>query len=255
MFQSLVNRILAPLDLALIRAKYLHLTQGPITITLECHSFAVDEQHIPFWRAFENGSWEPDTRALLRSELKPSDVFWDCGAWLGPFTLYASQICRQVYSFEPDPIACSVLLGNVTRNRLPVRVFNLALSDRNGIGAMSSFAGELGDSQSSLLRGTGVPVTTITPSSAMDVLSLEPPTFLKMDIEGAEFAVIPAMRNLLQQYRPTLHLSTHAQFLPESERQEKIRGLLSALEGVYDVRDLKAEDGAVLLKPAMALAR
>jgi FkbM family methyltransferase len=255
--QSGVNRILRPLDLALIRARQLHLTQGPITIHLDGRPFLVDEIHFPFWRAFEAGKWDPETRALLKSELRPDDVYYDCGAWLGPTTLYASLFCRQVYAFEPDPIACRFLLENVTNNHLcNVRVFNLALSDHDGTATMSSFAGMLGDSQSSLLHHGGafqVPVTTVSIYTVLERMSCEPPTFIKMDIEGAEFAVVPSMREVLRRYRPRLYLSTHAPFLPESERIANIRELVCAMDGLYGPIDVPVDDfRAVLLKPAPA---
>src|SRR6185369_2336352 len=37
-----------------------------------------------------------------------------------------------------------------------------------------------------------------------------------MDIEGGEFSVLPTMLPYLRKHRPTLHLSLHPFFLPES---------------------------------------
>jgi len=45
--------------------------------------------------------------------------------------------------------------------------------------------------------------------------------FIKMDIEGGEVVVIPAMHDYLEEHKPLLHLSLHPAFLPEDEREEK----------------------------------
>ena len=53
--------------------------------------------------------------------------------------------------------------------------------------------------------------------------------FAKMDIEGAEFSVLPALVPWLREHRPVLYLSTHAPFLPEDERATALAQLADAL--------------------------
>ncbi len=251
------NRLLAPVHIKIVPAGFQEAL--PIEISLDGHTFRCDGIHQPFWRAFESGRWEPETRAILRDHLTADDVFYDCGAWLGPFTLYASTRCRQVYSFEPDPIACRFLLENITRNELSnVRAFNLAVSDGDGVGSMSSFAAGLGDSQSSLLRrhdGYACPVTTVSFETIVSRLSCEPPTFIKMDIEASEFVAIPGNRTWLERYRPTLLLSVHAPQLPSDTRELAVARLRDALDGLYPPFTVPLDDYAsYLLEPPRRVA-
>ena len=101
--------------------------------------------------------------------------------------------------------------------------------------------GHFGDSQSSLLhRGEGFscPITTVSFETILCRLSCQPPTFMKIDIEGSEFAVMPAMRPWLERYHPTLLLSVHAPFLPAETRELSMAGLRDALADLYPAFDI-----------------
>lgn len=73
--------------------------------------------HLTFWTLLQNGRWEPETFVILRRFLNHRSVYYDIGAWIGPTVLYASKISGTVCAFEPDPVAYSHFLQNVTNNR------------------------------------------------------------------------------------------------------------------------------------------
>ncbi len=64
-----------------------------------------------------------------------------------------------------------------------------------------------------------------------------PINVMKIDIEGSEFGLLPDIQPYLEEYRPALHLSTHAPYLPEAERAGAVGGLFDALEGYGTVDD------------------
>jgi hypothetical protein len=101
---------------------------------------------------------------------------------------------------------------------------------------MTSFGGSLGDSMTSLLNNS-------RDSNAGDVLALkwdafislsktEKIDFLKIDIEGGEFALLPTMRDYLSLYKPIVYLSTHAPFLDVELRREKMQQVIDVM-GMY----------------------
>lgn len=196
--------------------------------------YRCDPDHISFWSQVHSNSWEPQTFATLDRLLKPDTVYCDIGAWIGPTVLYAARRCHRVYCLEPDRIAYMYLLQNLKLNHLEnVLPFNMALSAKDELCRMASPRGKRGDSMTSLLRADGAGV--------MDVLCLRwqswlklvgRPQFscLKMDIEGGEFALLPAMAGYLATHAPRLILSLHPHLLPETERVAAMAKVVAALQ-------------------------
>jgi len=194
----------------------------------------VDPNHWRFWRKAAGGQWEPETLALLEERLAPDMVACDIGAWIGPTTIVAARHCRHVYCFEPDSTAYAELLHNLGLNRVAnVTPFNIALSATEGLRSLASFGGLPGDSRTSLLAA---------PDEASSVRALclswthwlalaRPPRvdFLKIDIEGGEFELVPSMASYLAAHRPLLLLSTHAPYLAPAARAAAMRALIAAL--------------------------
>ncbi len=198
-------------------------------------TFRCDPYHSPFWNGFQSQVWEPETLSILRRFLKPRSVYYDIGAWIGPTVLYASQLSETVLAFEPDPVAYRFLLENVTNNELTnVRTFNLAVAAADGVATIRSFRATLGDSMSSLLPGatgsSGWPVTTVSIDTLLNSLSCSAPDFMKIDIEGAEFELLPTLRHHLERWRPILYLSIHAPYIPGEERERKLQVLAESLD-------------------------
>lgn len=200
-----------------------------------------DPHNLTFWEAAAAETWEPESFARLRELLKPAHVFADLGAWIGPITLFAARRCRQVYAFEPDTTAYRYLAWNLELNGLDnVLPFNLGLTTEDGPRRIASFRDGMGDSQSSLLA----PDT----SDGRDAMFLrfdtwlqlvKPPAIdvMKIDVEGSEFGLLTDIQGYLEEHRPALHLSTHAPYLPESERRVAVDALFDALRGYAGCSD------------------
>jgi len=196
----------------------------------------VDPNHWRFWRKAARGLWEPDTLTLLERQLSPQMTVCDIGAWIGPTVLFAAQRCRHVYCFEPDSAAYGELLRNLQLNAARnVTPFNLALAASDGMRRLASFGGEPGDSQSSLLAPTGADEATqvacLSWTHWLDIAQPPRIDFLKMDIEGGEFELLPAMGAYLASQCPPLLLSTHAPYLAGAARAAAMRRLAEALRG------------------------
>jgi FkbM family methyltransferase len=135
---------------------------------------------------------------------QPGDVVWDIGAHAGATSYFFAQMVGsggKVYAFEPDELSHSYLLRNIElhqlQNVIPVKK---ALAESTGT-ARFSMDGTLG---AGLADFTQCPdkskfreVETISFTDACH--EYEPPTFVKMDVEGAEVAVIHGALSVLKE--------------------------------------------------------
>ncbi len=251
------NRVMKNLFTPVRKAYYRAVGHYPVTI--DGMRFKLDPYHSKFWKQLEQGHWEPHTFKVLTNFLHADSVYFDIGAWIGPTVIYAARKCKKVVCFEPDPVAYRYLRWNIELNDLRnVTSFSLALSDQPAIQQISSFRGELGDSMSSLISDSSgkqaVDVITLTWDGFLDFYGPQPIDFLKIDIEGGEFALLPAMRDYLAANKPIVYLSTHAPFLDPESRKDKMQQIIDVMS-IYskcfdqdlqpvDVTDLATEDAA-----------
>ncbi|WP_241525582.1 FkbM family methyltransferase [Pseudophaeobacter leonis] len=174
--------------------KMFYRARGYYAGSLNGHPFRLDPYHSKFWRKAASGSWEPETFAVLDAHLDKSHDYLDIGAWIGPTVLYGAARARRVYCFEPDPVAFRYLAWNLELNKVAnVSAFSAALSQGVGIARMASFGGEAGDSMTSLLNDGehGSDVITLGWEDFASSADLSRVSLVKMDIEGAEFDVLP----------------------------------------------------------------
>jgi FkbM family methyltransferase len=254
-----VNLALRPSGMKLVRASSIddHLARGHVDIALNGHTFKGDPRQAAFWTFYSKNGWEPETLAMLRRVLTPSSVYWDIGAWIGPTVLGAAPYCAAVYAFEPDPLAYASLAETVTKNAFPhVRTFNMAVTAVDGVARMRSFGTGLGDSMSSLLptasSEASCTVTTVSLDTLLTRLSCPPPDVLKIDIEGGEFELVPAIRTFLEQHRPTIYLSVHAPFLPADQRATALSRLAAAVDLPHYSCDAH-RDGSLIASCSLSL--
>jgi FkbM family methyltransferase len=194
-----------------------------------------------FWDKVESGRWEPETLALIDSQVTPGTTFLDLGAWVGPTALYAAARGARVIALEADPVALAQLRRNLAVNPdLAQRIEVLARAVHAAEGRVTLGARRKpGDSMSSVLITPGA-VTwvaeTITPAALAARIGAGGRLFIKIDIEGGEYELLPAMRPLLERPDCRVLLSLHpgilATVLPDpAQREAATRRALEAFEG------------------------
>lgn len=67
----------------------------------------------------------------------------------------------------------------------------------------------------------------------MTLTSAEGVHFIKMDIEGGEFELLPSMKDYLARFKPLLYLALHTSFLPPDEQNCKMDELIDVV-ATYD---------------------
>lgn len=139
----------------------------------------------------------------------PDEVFVDCGAFTGDTLLdVAARVAswRAYHAFEPDPASYVLLQAAVASltEQLADRVHlhRFATSDRSGVERFNA-SGLPGAS----LSGSGT--LQVDCVAIDDVLTEPPPTFVKMDIEGAEAAALTGSRRVIREGRPLLAVAAY----------------------------------------------
>lgn len=191
-----------------------------------------------FWGQTKRGNWEPETIDFMRKHIRPGTRYLDVGAFVGPTVLLANKLGAKVTCFEPDHAALERLLFNIRMNTdgKDIDIFPVALGDRDGIISIASMSEFLGQACTSIHQGhpSSPIVRSLMISWDSAVKFLNEPVFdvVKIDIEGGESCLLPAMLPYLEKTKPFLHLSTHFCFIPEPER-EGLRIVLRKLWSIY----------------------
>ncbi len=134
---------------------------------------------------------------LLADLMRPSDVVWDVGAHHGYVALCASRIVGtggSVHAFEPSAMNRARLERHVRWNHLRnVTVHPFALSNFNG---ESTFGGT-GTSKMFALGLGAETVQVRTSAGLVEQHVCQAPTFVKIDVEGAEADTLHGMLDVL----------------------------------------------------------
>lgn len=184
--------------------------------------------HPDFWSLVNRGEWEPETYLIFDRFLHPDSVFLDIGAWIGSTALYGAQIASETHAFEPDPISFAELDANFQSNSnaswFPkMHIHKKAIAAKSGKIQLGS-KNEGGDSMSSVLfqdEEQSWKVDSIDLNSLIVERKLEgKPLFLKIDIEGGEYNLIPTLKEFFQTQNVSVFLAIHPEFLLESIRNQ-----------------------------------
>lgn len=198
--------------------------------------------------------WEKETLRVVKAfSNNRKGVLIDVGAWIGPITLYGAELYDRVVSFEPDPVA----LGYLKKNLSLSKGNNVTLFEK-GVTATTSLEGQLfggstalGNSETTFLAGYDffrysaqrgsykdrtsnlIKVSTITLEDALTEACVDPSDIklIKVDIEGGEYFLIPAITPFLKTHKVPLLISLHYCFLPE----KYVWSILETLFGIYTI--------------------
>ena len=143
---------------------------------------------LPTRMRFLRGVYEPRLAEFVAATLRPDDVFWDVGAHFGYYSLLASRVVTagECFSFEPDPANRWFLENHVRWNLVKnVSVLPYALASCCG---PRTFGGN--GTGSGHLDGVGLTVQARTIDDLVASRACRPPSFMKIDVEGAEAEVL-----------------------------------------------------------------
>lgn len=165
-----------------------------------------------FWPSCEPYDQDKYVLAMLRNLLKPGDVFIDCGANIGYFSVLAGDlvgVTGKVVAIEANPETYKLLRRNLEVNNINL-CFNYALTYENG--EVELFVPNKGDIFSSLRQNEYIQgdlmysckVLGKTLDDVVNEIQLSKINLIKIDVEGAEIDVIKSAVNVISQFRPPI---------------------------------------------------
>ena len=154
------------------------------------------------------GAYEVGLVRMLKSFLKPGMFFVDLGANIGYFSAIAGALvgpAGRVFAFEPSP-SCSGRLQQNLRPFQQATTYTCAASNTNGRRAFYLHASENGWGSLLVDRDLTecIQVDTIRLDDWVQRAGIERLDFMKIDIEGSEYAALLGASALLGRFRPVV---------------------------------------------------
>lgn len=194
-----------------LRACHLVSEEIETTVVIADHVFEANS-FIPYYRARTLLTKEPDTIAWIDDCVGEGDVFYDIGANIGVFSLYAAKKRgASVIAFEPFAGNYETLNKNIYLNGLSstITALNLAAHDEVALSKLhvSQFkAGKAGNSFSLAIGSNheeyeaefeqgmiGMPIDRF-----IEMFDAPFPNHIKIDVDGNEPNVVDGMRGVLK---------------------------------------------------------
>jgi FkbM family methyltransferase len=165
---------------------------------------------------------------FLKENLELSGkIVYDVGAFEGLLALFFAARAKAVYSFEANPVNLEKVKVNVSLNGLEdrVRVLHSAIGEQEGTltliyDHLMKAAGSADPEISAQIAQTSPSASRITVAvRPLDsfLSELEPPGFIKIDVEGMEINVLRGAVNILKNYHPPIYMEVHGATIPQKE--------------------------------------
>ena len=181
----------------------------------------------------------------LQKAGKLNGVIYDVGSFVGLLAMFFAKTAKKVIAFEPNPPSLRRLRDNIALNKLDERVqcVAVALDSRSGTSTMVSdplFAGFASLSAA----GSGAPGESVTLKTLDEMVregQIDPPTFIKLDVEGAEGRVLRGALWTLRTHRPEVFVELHGHTM--RLKRENARDVYSVLADAGFAKFLHVESG------------
>jgi FkbM family methyltransferase len=191
-------------------------------------------------------TWEPNVSALFPLLLKEGDVFVDIGANVGFYTLLGASIVGpngRIVSIEANRKTFEHLTDHININSLAgvVRPVNAAVTDQRG--TLPLFRTQKYNSGAdSIMQETSVQLGTVTALPLDELLTAEErkrAKLIKIDIEGAEPAVLHRLVDTIDLYRPDISIIAE---MSAKDAMDAFSRMLRAGFNAYAIKNFYSHD-------------
>jgi FkbM family methyltransferase len=205
---------------------------------------------------YRHMTWNRDEYHAFRGAVRAGDVVLEAGANVGAYTILFAQwvgASGRVFAFEPDPIAYAGLQKHIALNGMIDRVTPVVAAVADGAAGNLRLA--IGDSSgvSRLVQPGEDDVANPTRTRDVRAVSLDQfcaderltPSVIKVDVEGAELAVLRGARSTIAHAGPGLQLfvEMHPHLWPRLGMSvDDVRGECEAQGLVAEALDGRAGD-------------
>jgi FkbM family methyltransferase len=225
------------------------------------YGLAFDMRYLPVSHAhigsIAQGVLEGAVQEAMIRHLGAGGVLYDVGANVGFFSLLGARLVGPggaVYAFEPAPDNAAAVERNARLNSLPnISVIPKAVS--SGAGRSRLFV--VDDQSWSRLEEVGahpftervIDIELVSIDDAVRSGEIRPPTVVKIDVEGAEIAVLEGMRQTLREHRPAVICELHGTHREFARTMSELEYRLVNLEGTISIEDEGSSAHALALPP------
>jgi len=210
-YRIIQSRYIKALGLGYVQRR---ITGGPIR-----GLWFIAGKRVFYSKDFWSGAYEENLCCFLQRTIPEDAVCYDIGANIGYHTLIMARSADKgglVYAFEPIPEVCEVLIRNAKINSL----HNIVTVNK----VVSRESGTL-----SLIRNIDIDQAVLAPETKKNnplnetitcaattidefvATGNRAPSFLKIDVEGAEVEVLAGAINTLRRYHPVIVCETHGE--------------------------------------------
>jgi FkbM family methyltransferase len=160
-------------------------------------------------RVLERFRIENDLRLYIDNNLSTKTIFWDIGACVGNFSIYAGTKLGTVYAFEPDGLTYSSLITNIYEsNLLNITAYPIALGASNKISDFNMKEFKIANAYNSTDNTLGLTGKNYKPEYTQNVcmytakkliteFNFQIPTDIKIDVDGNEIEVLKGFGDIL----------------------------------------------------------
>ena len=166
-------------------------------------------------RSFAYGSWEPEVVRSIQAHVMPGTTVLDIGAQSGFYSLLLSRLVGPtgiVFAFEPLPANFRILEENLNLNKAQnVTIRREAVSDHSGEISFAFPHDEVSLVAGPVLESDNLGTFQVPAISLDDFVRQtgQPIQFIKMDVEGAETAVLRGAIQALKASHPSMVVELH----------------------------------------------
>ncbi len=145
---------------------------------------------------------EPETLEWIDRYVTKGSRFWDIGANVGLYTVYAGMTGAQVSAFEPSAMNYSILNQQIHLNGLSgnVQAYCIGLSDVSGVerlyikdlhagnvfNTVGESANQFGEFSAAFEQG----IMSYSVDDFIDFAKIQPPEHVKLDVDGIEAKIL-----------------------------------------------------------------
>jgi FkbM family methyltransferase len=167
------------------------------------------------------GTYESNTLNSIKKDINSDSVIYDIGANFGYYSMiFAQQTKQNVIAFEPIPDNIKIFKNHLDINEVKnVTVLPFAIADCD---KEVEFSNEFNNQGNTYVEDSPL-YQKITNKIKINCRSVDsivseklapPPTFMKIDVEGAEYDALLGSVETIKKYKPTILLATHELHVP-----------------------------------------
>jgi FkbM family methyltransferase len=171
--------------------------------------------------------------------LQKQDIVLDLGSNIGMFALYANDKVKQIICFEPESDNYNLSLENLKLNNINnVIVNNAAVVGNDDKQRHFSINTKKNKGAHSLVSKRGRDTTVVQCENINTIIDTYNPTCIKMDVEGGEYEILPAIKDWTNINQ--IILEFHHAHLNDTTK-EKFHKILELLSNIFTNVDFRKD--------------